>query len=70
MIGTMDETRSTRTSRAEVQAALMWAIEHDRTAFLEHRSTTYTGPSEFTRRRADARLVELWRVATGQVTAG
>ncbi|WP_125775485.1 hypothetical protein [Antribacter gilvus] len=61
----MEETRSTRLSRADVQAALMWAIEHDHVALLAHRSVAHTYPSEFTRRRADAALVQRWLDATG-----
>lgn len=64
----MDERPSRRHSHEDVETALMWAIDHDRNAFQEHRATAYSGPSEFVRRRADARLVEVWRRATGGST--
>ncbi|MCP2265051.1 hypothetical protein APR03_002399 [Promicromonospora thailandica] len=61
MIGTMDETRSTRVTRADVRAALMWALERDRDALLAHRAAVHAGKSDLTRRRADKALVEQWR---------
>ena len=61
MIGTMDETRSARVTRADVRAALMWALERDRAALLAHRAAVHSSKSELTRRRADKALVEQWR---------
>jgi hypothetical protein len=61
MIGTMDETRSTRVTRADVRAALMWALERDRDALLAHRAAVHSSKSDLTRRRADKALVEQWR---------
>ena len=61
MIGTMDETRSARVSRADVRQALMWALERDRAALLAHRAAVHSSKSDLTRRRADKALVEQWR---------
>lgn len=61
MIGTMDETRSARVTRADVRAALMWALERDRAALLAHRAAVHSSKSDLTRRRADKTLVETWR---------
>ncbi len=61
MIGTMDETRSARVTRADVRAALMWALERDRDALLAHRAAVHSSKSDLTRRRADKALVEQWR---------
>jgi len=72
MIGTMDETRSVRVTRAVVREALMWALERDRAALLAHRAAVHSSKSDLTRRRADKALVEQWRARrpdTGQDTA-
>ena len=72
MIGTMDETRSVRVTRADVREALMWALERDRAALLAHRAAVHSSKSDLTRRRADKALVEQWRARrpdTGQDTA-
>ena len=61
MIGTMDETRSARVTRADVREALMWALERDRAALLAHRAAVHSSKSDLTRRRADKALVERWR---------
>jgi hypothetical protein len=61
MIGTMDETRSARVTRADVREALMWALELDRAALLAHREAVHSNKSDLTRRRADKALVEQWR---------
>jgi len=61
MIGTMDETRSARVTRADVREALMWALERDRDALLAHRAAVHSSKSDLTRRRADKALVEQWR---------
>lgn len=61
MIGTMDETRSVRVTRADVREALMWALERDRAALLAHRAAVHSSKSDLTRRRADKALVEQWR---------
>ena len=61
MIGTMDETRSARVTRADVREALMWALERDRAALLAHRAAVHSSKSDLTRRRADKALVEQWR---------
>jgi hypothetical protein len=61
LIGTMDETRSARVTRADVRAALMWALELDRVALLAHRAAVHSSKSDLTRRRADKVLVEQWR---------
>ena len=61
MIGTMDETRSVRVTRADVREALMWALERDRGALLAHRAAVHSNKSDLTRRRADKALVEQWR---------
>jgi hypothetical protein len=69
MIGTMDETRSVRVTRADVREALMWALERDRAALLAHRAAVHSSKSDLTRRRADKALVEQWRARrpdTGQ----
>ena len=69
MIGTMDETRSVRVTRADVREALMWALERDRSALLAHRAAVHYSKSDLTRLRADKVLVELWRARrpdTGQ----
>lgn len=69
MIGTMDETRSVRVTRADVRQALMWALERDRAALLAHRAAVHSSKSDLTRRRADKTLVEQWRARrpdTGQ----
>ena len=63
MIGTMDETRSARVTRADVRAALMWALELDRVALLAHRAAVHSSKSDLTRRRADKALVEQWRAS-------
>ncbi|MFI6424791.1 hypothetical protein [Promicromonospora sp. NPDC050880] len=57
----MDETRSTRVTRADVREALMWALERDRDALLAHRAAVHSSKSDLTRRRADKALVEQWR---------
>lgn len=64
MIGTMNERRSTRVTRADVRAALMWALERDREALLAHRDAVHSSKSDLTRRRADKALVEQWRART------
>ena len=64
MIGTMDETRSPRVTRADVRAALMWALERDRSALRAHRAAVHSSKSDLTRRRADKALVERWRART------
>lgn len=61
MIGTMDETRSVRVTRADVREALMWALERDRAALLQHRAAVHSTKSDLARRRADKALVEQWR---------
>ena len=61
MIGTMDESRSARVTRADVREALMWALERDRAALLAHRAAVHSSKSDLTRRRADKALVEQWR---------
>jgi hypothetical protein len=61
MIGTMDETRSARVTRADVREALMWALERDRDALLAHRAAVHSSKSDLTRRRADKALVAQWR---------
>lgn len=69
MIGTMDETRSVRVTRADVREALMWALERDRSALLAHRAAVHSSKSDLTRLRADKVLVERWRARrpdTGQ----
>jgi hypothetical protein len=64
MIGTMDETRTVRVTRADVREALMWALERDRTALLTHRAAVHATKSDLARRRADKALVEQWRART------
>ena len=64
MIGTMDETRSARVTRADVHEALMWALERDRAALLAHRAAVHSNKSDLARRRADKTLVEQWRART------
>ncbi|GAB2496143.1 hypothetical protein GCM10027063_39040 [Promicromonospora xylanilytica] len=61
MIGTMDETRTVRVTRADVREALMWALERDRAALLQHRAAVHSTKSDLARRRADKALVEQWR---------
>jgi hypothetical protein len=61
MIGTTDETRSVRVTRADVRQALMWALERDRAALLAHRAAVHSSKSDLTRRRADKALVAQWR---------
>jgi hypothetical protein len=61
MIGTTDETRSVRVTRADVREALMWALERDRAALLAHRAAVHSSKSDLTRRRADKALVAQWR---------
>lgn len=70
MIGTMDETRSARVTRADVRAALMWALERDRSALLAHRAAVHSSKSDLTRRRADKTLVEKWRARTPDSPVG
>ena len=70
MIGTMDETRSARVTRADVRAALMWALELDRSALLAHRAAVHSSKSDLTRRRADKALVERWRARTPDTAEG
>ncbi len=46
-------------TRVEVRAALLWALEHDRDALLEHREVTQWRRWEA--QDANARLVKRWR---------
>lgn len=70
MIGTMDETRSVRVTRADVREALMWALERDRAALLAHRAAVHSSKSDLTRRRADKVLVEQWRARKADAGQG
>ncbi|MCB7134986.1 hypothetical protein [Cellulosimicrobium marinum] len=60
----MSDTLPASPARTDVRAALLWALEHDRTALLEHRESTQRCLRDAARGAADRRLVRRWRVAT------
>ena len=60
----MHDTLPSAPARCDVRAALLWALENDRSALLEHRETTQRCSWEAARDAADRRLVRLWRSAT------
>ncbi|MBD8080327.1 hypothetical protein [Cellulosimicrobium arenosum] len=59
----MHDTLPTAPSRYEVRTALLWALEHDRDALLEHRETTQRSSWEAARGAADRHLVRRWRAS-------
>lgn len=48
----------------DVRSALLWALEHDRHALLEHREVAHRGSGLGGRPAADRRLVARWRAAS------
>ncbi|GAB3159371.1 hypothetical protein GCM10027059_05500 [Myceligenerans halotolerans] len=62
----MSKTGSTRSSRADVLEALMWALEHDVAAFDEHRAASLAATDDLARKRANKRLVERYRNETSR----
>lgn len=60
----MHDTLPSAPARRDVRAALLWALENDRVALLEHRESTQHCAWEAARGAADRRLVRRWRVAT------
>ena len=50
-------------SRQDVRSALLWALEYDREALLEHRETTHNSRWDTARRRADRQIVRRWRAS-------
>src|SRR5690606_26098821 len=63
----MHDTLPSAPSRTEVRSALLWALEHDRDALLEHRETTQHCAWPAARGAADRRLVRRWRAAAAPV---
>ena len=59
----MHDTLPSAPSRTEVRTALLWALENDRDALLEHRETTQHCLWAAARGAADRRLVRRWRAA-------
>lgn len=51
----------------DVRRALLWALENDRAALLEHREATQYRRWEAARRYADRRLVRRWRESVVEV---
>jgi hypothetical protein len=47
--------------RQDVRAALLWALENDRSAFLAHREVMQYRRWDDARTHADRRLVRRWR---------
>ena len=64
---TLHETLPAAPARCDVRAALLWALEHDRLALLEHRESTQSCSWESARSDADHRLVRRWRVAVAML---
>ncbi|OLT54576.1 hypothetical protein [Cellulosimicrobium sp. CUA-896] len=60
----MHDTLPSAPALHDVRAALLWALEHDRTALLEHREATQRCVWAAARGAADRRLVRRWRHAT------
>ncbi|MBD5785824.1 hypothetical protein IF650_06480 [Cellulosimicrobium terreum] len=56
----MHHTLPSAPPRHEVRAALLWALEHDRVALLEHREATQRCAWEAARGAADRQLVRRW----------
>ncbi|MBE9925681.1 MULTISPECIES: hypothetical protein [Cellulosimicrobium] len=63
----MHDTLPSAPSRTEVRTALLWALENDRDALLEHRETTQHCLWAAARGAADRRLVRRWRAAAAGV---
>ena len=59
----MHDTLPSAPARCEVRAALLWALENDRAALLEHRESTQRSAWDATRGAADRRLVRRWHAA-------
>ncbi len=60
----MHATLPSAPSRTEVRSALLWALEHDRDALLEHRESTQHCGWTVARGAADRRLVRRWRASS------
>jgi hypothetical protein len=60
----MHDTLPSAPAHHDVRAALLWALEHDRKALLEHREATQRCIWAAARGAADRLLVRRWLVAT------
>jgi hypothetical protein len=47
----------------DIHQALIWALEHDLPALVEHRAAVHLSPYGWSRRDADELLVARWRQA-------
>ena len=53
-----------RPSTDELRCAILWALDHDRAALVEHRAYAHLNLRSPVRRAADARLVRRWLEAS------
>ncbi|MBE7699738.1 hypothetical protein H9623_05365 [Oerskovia sp. Sa1BUA8] len=53
-----------RPSTDEIRCAILWALDHDRAALVEHRTYAHLNLLSPLRRAADARLVRRWLEAS------
>ena len=53
-----------RPSTDELRCAILWALDHDRAALVEHRAYAHLNLRSPARRAADARLVRRWLEAS------
>lgn len=62
--GTMHLDHAFRPTTDEIRCAILWALDHDRAALVEHRATAHLSLRSPLRRAADARLVRRWLEAS------
>ena len=53
-----------RPSTDEIRCAILWALDHDRAALVEHRAYAHLNLHSPMRQAADARLVRRWLEAS------
>ena len=49
-----------RPTTDEIRCAILWALDHDRAALVQHRASAHLSLSSPVRRAADVRLVQRW----------